>query len=338
MTISQTSRKVILRSRPRGIPQAENFEVVSREDPPPRDGQVTIENEFLSVEPAMRGWICDMGNYSKPVAVGSVMRALAVGRVVKSRTPNYRVGETVCGWFDWQERAVVDQSAIVRKVADSELSPSLSLGVLGINGVTAYLAMTEIGKPKRGDTVVVSTAAGSVGSAAGQIAKILGARIVGIAGGQAKVRQCVEEFGFDAAIDYRSGGLADALDKHCPDGVDVYYDNTSGIISDTVYPRLSFGARVVVCGTAAIPQWDPWPQGPRVERHLLVKRASMQGFVIFDHMDRWDEAIVQLSRWIRDDKLAFREEILEGIGACPDALAGLYRGENQGKRIIKLSV
>lgn len=284
----------------------------------------------------MRGWIADPGNYSDPVEVGAVMRSLAVGEVMESRTEGYRPGDMVCGWFGWQEEAVVPVSAIIRKVTETDLSPSLALGVLGINGVTAYLAMTGIGEPGLGDTVVVSTAAGSVGSAAGQVAKILGARTVGIAGGPEKVRQCVEEFGYDAAIDYRGGDIAEALDAACPDGINVYFDNTAGEISDAVYPRLAQRARIVICGTAAIPQWDPWPTGPRVERHILIKRARMQGFIIFDHMDRWDEAVSQLAGWIREGRLRYAEDVLGGIEACPDAIAGLYRGENTGKRVIRL--
>lgn len=268
--------------------------------------------------------------------VGTVMRSLAVGRVLEALTNAYAVGDLVCGWFGWQERAVVDSAAVIRKVDDNDLSPSLALGVLGINGVTAFLAMSGIGMPQPGDTVVVSTAAGSVGSAAGQIAKILGARTVGITGGPHKLVQCIDEFGYDEAIDYRADELDRAIDRACPEGIDVYFDNTAGTISDTVYPRLAIGARLIVCGTAAIQQWDPWPTGPRLERHLLIKRARMQGFVIFDHMEKWSEAIDQLSDWVRDGRLRYREDILEGIEACPDALAGLYRGDNLGKRVIRL--
>ncbi|QIG54734.1 NADP-dependent oxidoreductase [Altererythrobacter sp. BO-6] len=335
--VASHSRKVILTSRPQGVAQAENFAIVEREDRAPGAGELLVENLYLSVEPAMRGWIADAGNYSDPVGIGQVMRALAVGRVLASGSSDHAEGDLVCGWFGWQERATVAVDKVIRKVPENDLSPSLALGVLGINGVTAYLAMTGIGEPKPGETVVVSTAAGSVGSAAGQVASILGARTVGITGGPAKVRQCIDEFGYDAAIDYRAEGLAEAIAEACPDGVNVYYDNTAGAISDAVYPQLAIGARVVVCGTAAIAQWDPWPQGPRIERHLLVKRARMQGFVIFDHMDRWDAAVAQLSAWIRDGRLTYREDVLEGIEACPDALAGLYRGENMGKRVIRLA-
>jgi NADPH-dependent curcumin reductase len=330
------NRQVILTSRPTGIAQTENFALVETPKAPLKDGEVRIRNSFLSVEPAMRGWIADAGNYSAPVAIGSVMRALAVGEVSESRCPNYRVGDIVTGWFGWQEHAVVEKSAIVRRVMETDLPHSLTLGVLGINGVTAHLALTQIGEPTAGDTVLVSTAAGSVGSAAGQIANILGCRTVGIAGGPEKIAQCTRDFGYAAAIDYKAPGLSDAIAAACPDGINVYYDNTAGDISDAVYPHLALGARVVICGTASIPAWNPWPSGPRVERHLLLKRARMQGFVIFDHMDKYEASVAQLANWVRAGQLAYVEDILDGLEACPDALAGLYRGENRGKRIIKL--
>ena len=193
-----------------------------------------------------------------------------------------------------------------------------------------------IGEPKPGETVLVSTAAGAVGSAVGQIAKILGCRTVGISRGPDKARQCLEIFGYDAAIDYKAPGLGEAIEKACPQGVNVYFDNTSGVISDTVYPRLSVGARVVICGTASISSWDPWPTGPRIERRLLVKRARAQGFVILDYMDRWEASVAMLADWVRAGKLRCEEDILVGLEACPDALAGLYRGENRGKRLIRI--
>ena len=295
-----------------------------------------IRNRFLSVEPAMRGWIADTGNYAAPVEIGSVMRSLAVGEVIESRHADYPVGEIVAGWFGWQEYAVVDPPAVVRRVIERDLPLSLALGVLGINGVTAHLALTRIGDPRPGETVVVSTAAGAVGSAVGQIARILGARTVGIAGGPDKVALCREAFGYDAAIDYKAEGLEARLADACPDGVHVYFDNTSGAISDSVYPQLAVGARIVVCGTASVAAWHPWPTGPRIERHLLVKRARAQGFVVFDHLDRWEASVAQLSDWVRSGQLRYAEDILDGIESCPDALAGIYRGENRGKRIIKL--
>ena len=331
------NRRVILVSRPAGIAQAENFAIEAQPLEPLAEGQFRVRNRFLSVEPAMRGWIADTGNYSAPVPIGGVMRALAVGEVVESRCSGFGVGETLCGWFGWQDFATAGPDAVVRRVCEDDLPASLALGVLGINGVSAHLALTLVGEPKAGETVLVSTAAGAVGSAVGQIAKIIGCRTVGIAGGPAKVAQCIGQFGYDAAIDYKSGDIEAALAAACPDGVDVYFDNTAGRISDAVYPHLALNSRVVVCGTAAIPTWDPWPTGPRVERHMLVKRARMQGFVIFDHMDKYESSVAQLADWVRSGQLHYLEDVLEGLEACPDALAGLYRGENNGKRIIKLS-
>lgn len=329
-----TNRQVILASRPSGIAQAEDFRIEAHPVPNIADGEILVRNRWLSVEPAMRGWIADTGNYAAPVAIGSVMRALAAGHVVVSRHSDYAEGDAVTGWFGWQDYAAVTPDQIVRKVTETDLPLSLSLGVLGINGITAYLALTMIGDPQPGETVLVSTAAGSVGSAVGQIAAILGARAVGIAGGPDKVRQCIDDFGYAAAIDYRADDVGAAVAAGCPAGVDVYFDNTAGAVSDAVMPHLAIGARVVVCGTAALAQWTPWPQGPRVERHLLVKRARMQGFVIFDHQPRFAGAIDTLAGWVREGRLRYREDILEGIEHCPDALAGLYRGENRGKRLI----
>jgi len=330
------NRQCLLAHRPSGVAQAEDFTLIEAPDPVPSDGQILVRNACLSVEPAMRGWIADTGNYSAPVEIGDVMRALAAGEVVDSRHPNYRIGDRVMGWFGWQELAAVDPSAVVRRVAETDLPLSLSLGVLGINGVTAHLALTRIGEPKPGDTVVVSTASGAVGSAVGQIAKLLGCRTIGIAGGVEKVAQCIDTFGYDCAIDYKSEDIGTALARECPDGIHVYFDNVAGRISDAVLPHLAIGARVVVCGTASVAEWQPWPTGPRVERHLLVKRARMQGFVIFDHLGDWDSSVAMLADWVREGKLHYIEDVLTGIEACPDALAGLYRGENRGKRIIVL--
>jgi hypothetical protein len=271
------------------------------------------------------------------VPLGGVMRSLAVGRVEASRHADWKAGDVVTGMFGWQDYAVVSPAQIGRRVTDTDLPMSTALGVLGLNGLTAYFGLLEVGRPVAGNTVVVSTAAGSVGSAVGQIAKLHGCRTVGIAGGPAKLRQCLDEFGYDAAIDYRSQDLAPALAAACPRGVDVYFDNTSGAISDAVLAQLAVGARVVVCGTASVASWDPWPQGPRPERHLLVKRASMQGLLVFDHASRYDEATAQLARWVREGKLKYREDVLDGIEHAPGAIAGLYRGENLGKRLIRIA-
>lgn len=331
------NRQVRLKSRPQGVPQAEHFEIVEAEMPQLHEGQVLVRNIYLSVEPAMRGWVNAVGNYSEPVAIGAVMRSFATGRVEASRHPGFQPGEHVTGMFGWQDYAAVDGAAIQRKVEDDGLPLSTSLGVLGINGVTAHYGLLEIGRPQPGETVVVSTAAGAVGSCVGQIAKLKGCRSVGIAGGASKTALCTGLFGYDAAIDYKAGALAPQLASACPDGIDVYYDNTAGAISDTVMERLNVGARVVICGTASVASWDPPPLGPRVERHLLVKRALMQGFVIFDHPEHHAPARRELAQWLREGRLRYQEEILEGIEHAPDAIAGLYRGENLGKRLIRIA-
>jgi len=265
-----------------------------------------------------------------------VMRSFSAGTVIASRHPGYAEGDRVMGMLGWQEFAISDGANITRKVAETDLPLSLSLGILGLNGVTAYFGLLDVGQPRPGDTVVVSTAAGAVGSAVGQIAKLMGCRTVGVTGGSDKVKLCKEAFGYDDAIDYKAGNIAEGLAAACPRGIDVYFDNTAGAISDAVMAQLAVGARVVICGTASIGSWSPPPQGPRVERHLLVKRARMGGFLIFDYQHRYEEAIARLAAWLREDKLQYREDIVDGLERCPGAIAELYRGENLGKRLIRL--
>jgi NADPH-dependent curcumin reductase CurA len=334
----RVNRQVVLVNRPTGIPQAEDFDLISSEVPTTKDGHVLLRNIYLSVEPAMRGWVCDVGNYSEPVAIGGVMRSLAVAIVVESGVDEYKAGEYVVGMFGWQDYALVEPEVIDRHVPEEEGLPvSTALGVLGINGLAAYFGLLEVGLPKKGETVLVSTAAGAVGSCVGQIAALMGCRVVGITGGQAKCDLCIDEFGFDAAVDYKADNFEEQLAAALPDGIDVYFDNTSGNISDAAMGYLNSRARVVICGTASISNWNPLPLGPRVERHLLVKRARMEGFVIFDYAPRYHEGIAELSKWIRAGELRYREEVVEGIEHAPDAIAALYRGENLGKRLIKIS-
>ena len=337
MNAASINRQVLLASRPDGIPQAEHFRIVESALPVPGPGQVLVRNAYLSVDPAMRGWVSAVANYSEPVALGAVMRSFAAGHVIESHEPAWPVGTPVTGMFGWQDYAAVDASAIERRVTETDLPLSTALGVLGINGVTAHHGLLRLGEPKAGETVVVSTAAGAVGSCVGQIARLHGCRSVGIAGGAVKRTLCVERFRYDAAVDYKAADFAERLAEACPRGVDVYFDNTSGPISDAVLTHLNVGARIVVCGTASVASWNPWPQGPRVERHLLVKRARMQGFVIFDHPEAAAPARTDLARWIRAGDLRYVEEVLDGIEHAPDAIAGLYRGENLGKRLIRLA-
>jgi NADPH-dependent curcumin reductase CurA len=334
--MSATNAKVVLVRRTSGIAAASDFRIEYAALEPIADGQILVRNRFLSVEPAMRGWIADTAGYSAPVPIGSVMRSLAAGEVIESRNPSYAPGDLVTGWFGWQHFASVDVSAVVRRVLELDLPLSLSLGVLGMNGLTAYLALTKIGRPASGETVVVSTAAGAVGSAVGQIARRLGCRTVGITGSDDKVQQCIDSFGYDVAFNYRTADLDAELDRACPAGVQVYFDNTSGPISDDVHRRLAIGARVVLCGTASVPDWSDWPLGPRVERRLIVKRALMQGFLVFDHAAEFESTIGLLANWVRAGELHAVEDILDGIESCPDAIAGLYRGDNRGKRLIRV--
>lgn len=331
------NRQVRLKSRPVGIPEAEHFEIVSAPIPECGDNEILVRNIYLSVDPAMRGWVSDVMSYLEPVRVGAVMRALAVGRVEVSHHPDFRPGDFVTGMFGWQDYASVEAKTIQRKVTETDLPISTSLGVLGLNGMTAYFGLLEIGQPKTGETVVVSTAAGAVGSCVGQIAKIKGCRTIGIAGGPEKVRICLNEFRYDAAVDYKAGDFKPALAAACPEGVDIYYDNTDGRISDEVLKHLRVGARVVLCGTVSVAKWDPVPEGPRVQRYLLVKRARMQGFIVLDYAERYAEAVQQLAQWVREGLIRYREDILEGIEQAPGSIAGLYRGENFGKRLIRIA-
>jgi NADPH-dependent curcumin reductase len=333
----EVNRQVRLKARPSAIPEAAHFEIVTAPVPELQAGQLLVRNRYLSVDPAMRGWVSAVANYAKPVEIGEVMRSRAVGEVVASRHPDYREGERLVGWFGWQEYAVTAGAGIIRRVSETDIPLSAALGVLGMNGLTAYFGLLDIGTPKPGETVVVSTAAGAVGAAVGQIAKIKGCRTVGIAGGPVKTRLCREEFGYDAAIDYKAADDLDAaLAAACPKGIDIYFDNTSGRISDAVLRHINKNARIIICGTASVSSWDPWPTGPRVERHLLVKTARMQGLLVFDYEQRTEEAVPVLAAWVREGKLRYREDILDGLDQAPGAIAGLYRGENLGKRLIKL--
>jgi NADPH-dependent curcumin reductase CurA len=331
------NRQVWLCSRPGGIPHATDFALREVGLPIIGDGEMLVHNRFLSADPAMRGWITDKNNYMPRIEVGETMRAFSAGVVTESRNPAYAVGDQVMGVFGWQDYAAVKPAQVWRKVQEPDLPLSLSLGVLGLNGMTAYFGLLDVLHPEAGETVVVSTAAGSVGSAVGQIAKINGCRVVGIAGGPEKVRRCLDEFGYDAAIDYKATPDMDAaLAAHCPDGIDAFFDNTSGAIHDAVLRHITLHARIAICGTASYASWEPWNQGPRPERHLLVKRATMQGFLTTDYEARFEEAVTALAGWIREGRLKYREDIHEGIESAPVSIEKLYSGDHAGKLIIRV--
>ncbi|WP_085904238.1 NADP-dependent oxidoreductase [Kiloniella majae] len=327
--------KLVLATRPSPTISADIFRLEEEQVSPLSDGQFLIKNHYLSVDPAMRGWVTDMPNYIPPVEIGAVMRSFAVGEVIDSKHPDYAVGEFVYGLFGWQEFTVSDSSDIERKVNLADGPLSINLHVLGMTGATAWFGLTEIGDPKEGETVVVSTAAGAVGSMVGQIAKARGCCTIGITGSDEKAARCLKEFGYDAVLNYKTAtDLADDLANACPDGVDVYFDNVSGPITDAVMNLFNIGARMTVCGVIGIS--PDHVDGPRVSRTMLVKRAKMQGFLIFDHMHRLSEAVSGLLPLYKAGKLSFSEEVFEGLLSAPKGLESLLAGTNQGKVIVKL--
>jgi NADPH-dependent curcumin reductase CurA len=323
-----------LAARPVGLPQASDWDYVEEPAPEPQPGQFLTEVEYISLDPAMRAWMNDVRSYIPPVQIGEVMRAAAVGRVVESRHPDYEVGEWVNGVFGVQRYALSDGRGVTR-VDTSLAAPPVHLGTLGLSGVTAYFGLLEVGRPEPGQTVVVSGAAGSVGSVVGQIARLKGCRAIGIAGGPEKCGWLVDDLGFDAAIDYKAGDLRSQLREHAPDRVDVFFDNVGGDILDTVLLRLARGARVVISG--AISQYNETkpPPGPSNYMQLLVMRASMAGFVVFDFAQRYQEAVGQLGRWLQAGELQSREDVVEGgIEQFPEALLKLFHGGNTGKLVL----
>ena len=336
MTATLINRRVLLTSRPKGVPVADHFAVDEAAVEEIKDGEILIKNDYWSIDPAMRGWVNDAPNYLPPVEIGAVMRSFTVGTVVQTRHPGFAEGDVVTGMLGWQRYTISDGSNVDRKVVEADLPSSLALGVLGLNGVTAYFGLIDGCAPKDGETVVVSTAAGSVGSAVGQIAKIKGCRTVGITGSDDKVALCRESFGYDAVINYRSEDVSEALKAACPDGIDCYFDNTCGPISDAVMTQLAIGARITVCGTAAITDWEPLPVGPRVHRQLMVARARMQGFLVLDYKDRFGEAIAVLADWVRAGKLRHNEHILDGAEAARGGIEMLYQGRNNGKLLVRV--
>ncbi len=325
-----------LASRPQGMVGREHFDYVEEAIPELQDGQVLIETAYISLDPAMRGWMAAGRSYIPPVEIGEVMRAGTVGTVLESKGTKLVAGDDVTGWLGVQQYAVCDENAVF-KVDTTEIPLPKYLGALGMPGMTAYFGLLEVGAPKEGETVVVSGAAGAVGSVVGQIAKLKGCRVVGIAGGPDKCGWIVDELGFDAAIDYKSEDVGAALREHCPEGIDVYFDNVGGDILDAALARLARGARVVICG--AISQYNNLDavQGPSNYMSLLVNRARMQGFVVMDYMSRYPEAMREMGAWIADGRLIAREDVVEGFDSFPDALGKLFAGENVGKLVLKVS-
>jgi len=334
--MSTTNRQVRLAARPMGLPKRSDWNFTEETLAEPRDGEFALKVSHLSLDPAMRGWMNDGKSYIRPVAIGEVMRAGGAGKVVASKHPQFKVGDEVAGNFGVQQYAISDGKG-VRKV-DTRFAPLTTyLGALGMPGMTAYFGLLDIGKPKAGETVVVSGAAGAVGSVVGQIAKIKGCRVVGIAGGADKCRYLMERLHFDAAIDYKSEDVKAALKNHCPDGIHVYFDNVGGEILEAALGRIALHARIVICG--AISQYNSTtpPKGPANYLSLLVNRASMTGMIVFDYADRYDEGGREMAQWIAQGKLVAKEDVVAGgIDAFPETLLKLFKGENFGKLVLAL--
>ncbi|WP_343572092.1 NADP-dependent oxidoreductase [Mycobacterium sp.] len=334
--MSDRNRRFLLRERPSGQIGPGTFELDEQPVPEIGDGEALVRVDWISLDPTNRMWIDDRPTYLPPVGIGEVMRAGGLGEVVASNNPNYAVGMTVQGLLGWQEYAVASDSAPLMpvQVADG-VSPSAYLGALGMTGLTAWVGIRDIGKPKPGETVVVSAAAGAVGSVAGQLAKADGARVVGIAGGPEKCALLTERLGFDAAVDYRADDWARRLAAATPDGIDVDFENVGGDIMDAVFNRLNLGARVALCGLiSGYNAADP-PPGPKAFGNLLIQRATLQGFIVLDHFGRAAEAISEIAGLIAEDKLTPLETVVDGFEQLPTAINMLFDGKNVGKLVVK---
>lgn len=334
--MSGVNHQFRLAARPVGMPRREDWKCTESPIPESRDGEFVVKILYISLDPAMRGWMREGKSYVPPVAIGDVMRALALGRVIASKAASFSVGEYVYGLFGMQEYAA-SNGAGVSKV-DPTLAPlPVFLGTLGMPGMTAYFGLLDIGRPQPGETVVVSGAAGAVGSVVGQIAKIKGCSAVGIAGGKEKCEFVTKTLGFDAAIDYKSEDVVNSLKQHCPKGVQVYFDNVGGEILDGVLTQITRGARIVICG--AISQYNNTGpvRGPSNYLSLLVNRSSMTGMVVIDYADRFASAAREMAGWMAAGKLKSREHIVEGFDTCPETFLKLFQGENIGKLLLKVA-
>jgi NADPH-dependent curcumin reductase len=336
-----TNRRIVLASRPVGAPTAANFRLEEVAIPNVKEGQLLLRTLYLSLDPYMRGRMSDAPSYAAPVAVGAVMEGGTVSRVESSNLSGYQVGDLVLSYSGWQDYAVSDGKGLT-KLDKAMKQPSMSLGVLGMPGFTAYMGLLDIGQPKQGETVVVAAASGAVGSVVGQIAKIKGCRSVGIAGGADKCRYVVEELGFDACIDHHGDGLAQRLASACPKGIDVYFESVGGAVFDAVLPLLNPRARIPVCGLIANYNDTGPPKGPDrlgvFARTVLSKRLRVQGFIIFnDYAPRFGEFNGQMESWIWENRMKYREDIVDGLEKAPEAFMGLLTGKNFGKLVIRVA-
>jgi len=330
------NRQWLLKSRPPGAVEEDNFELVERPLAEPGDGELVVRSIYLSLDPYMRGRMRDVKSYVPPVAIGDVMEGGGVGEVIASRNSKFAIGDIVEGRFGWQTYVLSDGSGL-RKVDPSIAPISTANGILGMPGMTAYFGLLDVGQPAAGETVVVSAASGAVGGLVGQIAKIKGCRAVGIAGGADKCRYILDELGYDAAVDYKSQDLDAALDEACPDGVDIFFDNVGGKTLDAVLRHINVKARIVICGMISEYNLTAPELAPRPTRALLVNRARMEGLIVFDYLKRYPEGLAQMAAWLKEGKLKYREDVMEGFENMPRALIRLLSGQNFGKQLLKVA-
>ena len=336
MSLNLINTKIVLKKRPNPSVTEDLFELKTEELKELKDGEFLINVKYVSIDPAMRGWISDVGNYSEPVAIDGTMRSLGVGKIISSKDKDFNENEYVVGWLGWQKYAVVSKSAIQIKINPNEVPLSANLGALGLNGITAFAGLVDICKPKTNETIVVTTAAGSVGSAVGQIAKIYGCNIIGFTSSDEKAEICKKEFGYDKVINYKKAdNLSSSLNQIAPNGVDCFFDNVGGEQFDAVMENLNINARVVICGTIGMPSY-PIPNGPRINRTLLVKRAKIEGLLVLDYFDRYQEIYDQLAQWFKDGKLKNKEDISDGLLTAPASLVKILKGLNLGKQLVKI--
>ena len=336
MSLNLINTKIVLKKRPNPSVTEDLFELKTEELKELKDGEFLINVKYVSIDPAMRGWISDVGNYSEPVAIDGTMRSLGVGKIISSKDKDFNENEYVVGWLGWQKYAVVSKSAIQIKINPNEVPLSANLGALGLNGITAFAGLVDICKPKTNETIVVTTAAGSVGSAVGQIAKIYGCNIIGFTSSDEKAEICKKEFGYDEVINYKKAdNLSSCLKQIAPNGVDCFFDNVGGEQFDAVMENLNINARVVICGTIGMPSY-PIPNGPRINRTLLVKRAKIEGLLVLDYFDRYQEIYDQLAQWFKDGKLKNKEDISDGLLTAPASLVKILKGLNLGKQLVKI--
>ena len=331
----ERNHRITLAQRPVGLPTDDDFAADDVDLPVLAEGEALMRVRYLSIDPTIRTWISDARSYFPPVELGEVVRSAGAGEVVASRCDAYEVGDLVTSLPGWQEYAIVRDDVFTTKAPAGVDAPTL-LGAMGQNGITAYVGLMDVGRPKEGETVVISGAAGATGSVVGQIAKIQGCRVVGIAGTAEKCRWLVDELGFDAAVDYHEDGFADALRAATPDKVDIYFDNVGGWILDVVLHRLAMHGRVVLCGAISVYNDATKPPGPSNYLDLITVRGRMEGFNAFDAWDRYDQITDQLAAWVAEGRLQTRETVVEGLGAAPEALRMLFEGGNTGKLLVHL--